>query len=414
MLVSGHYGAGNIGDEAISVALARLVRDSDIDVDMVILSHSPLDTERICEVRAIPHPAFVARGLANLRVMIKEVKNADVVWIGGGGIFQDEFNLRTIPKYCLPAIISAWVGKPYILYAVGVGPLSSDYARRLTRLVARGAAGVTVRDNASQRLLANLGVISSEIVPDPATYLRAANFTRIKWVTELIEAELKDEEFVFLSLRAIWHMPSKKGPGLTWLSSAAISELIKRLKEGLAGIDCKVVIAPACLAQDSEIGSKMADAIGERAILLNKELETDAWLHLIEAASLVVSMPLHPALLACANSTPAFTIAYDSKVRQQMEIWGLDRYVVGLDEFGRIPECLMALWASRHEEGLRLSDIGKVIQRDVVAAFASSLTPRADSKTQRRLAVSLAIMILFAWIPELIRRKFARSSIERV
>lgn len=402
VLVSGHYGAGNIGDEFISLALARLAGGR-IKADLVLLSHSTLATERICRRRAIAHPAFGPNGLRNLRTMFEEVQRADVVWVGGGGIFQDEFNLRTVPKYCLPAIAAAWVGKPYVLYSVGVGPLSSGYGRRLTQLVASGAAKVTVRDEASRKLLAELGITDAAIVPDPAKYLLATEGSHSEWVTNLIEEELA-EEFILLSLRAIWHKPSIDRPRLTWLSDSTIDELIAELKSAFAEIGCKVVIVPAYRDHDSEINKRMADAMGDQGILVDKDLDPDDWLQLLGAASLVISMPLHPALIACANGTPALTIAYGPKVRQQMEIWGLDQYVVGFGEFAKIPEHLHRLWRMRHEESARLRRMSVATSRDVEATFKSNITATARVRPRRRLAIKLALLTAFGWIPEMRRR----------
>ncbi|MCH8102728.1 MAG: polysaccharide pyruvyl transferase family protein [Chloroflexi bacterium] len=63
-----------------------------------------------------------------------------------------------------------------VIWANGVGPLTSDSARNLTRIAFQTARHVSVRDAESAALLEAIGVAGRPIVaPDPIFCLPAAN-----------------------------------------------------------------------------------------------------------------------------------------------------------------------------------------------------------------------------------------------
>src|SRR5680860_1430771 len=53
-LISGYYGEGNAGDEAILAGILRALQSRDPEAEFTVLSFSPEDTERRHRVEAIP------------------------------------------------------------------------------------------------------------------------------------------------------------------------------------------------------------------------------------------------------------------------------------------------------------------------------------------------------------------------
>ncbi len=81
IVVSGYYGFGNAGDEAILEAMLRDVRALAPAVRVVVLSGDPADTSARFGVEAVPrmNPGAVMRAL----------RGADLFLSGGGSLLQD-------------------------------------------------------------------------------------------------------------------------------------------------------------------------------------------------------------------------------------------------------------------------------------------------------------------------------------
>ena len=81
--ISGSYGGMNLGDEAILEGILRELRAS-LDVDVVIFSFNPRDTERRHKVRAIPIREM------NKDEIIDQLRRLDLFILDGGGILYDD------------------------------------------------------------------------------------------------------------------------------------------------------------------------------------------------------------------------------------------------------------------------------------------------------------------------------------
>jgi polysaccharide pyruvyl transferase WcaK-like protein len=102
--ISGSYGGLNLGDEAILEVILRELRAS-LDVDVVVFSRNPKDTERRHRVRAVPIRAM------HKDEIFEELRKLDLFVLGGGGILYDgaiETYLRDVnwaKELSIPVII---------------------------------------------------------------------------------------------------------------------------------------------------------------------------------------------------------------------------------------------------------------------------------------------------------------------
>ena len=130
VLIVGYYGFENAGDEAILWAIVSDLRTRRPDISITVVSGNPAKTAEKHGVSAISwHDGFA---------VFDAVSEADLTIVGGGGLFHDYWGLNPnhfltdrqsgIVFFAAPAILAALMGKPLMLYAVGVGPLLSGHA----------------------------------------------------------------------------------------------------------------------------------------------------------------------------------------------------------------------------------------------------------------------------------------------
>lgn len=171
--ITGAYGAGNLGDEAILAGILSTLRAELPDAHLLVLSHDVDGTKRMHGVdAAAPIPAGI-RSLRTLRETREALSETELVCIGGGGLLYDHGFVRGRGN----AIRTWWVrtellrkwGIPYAFLAVGAGPVRGRTSRILLRRMLEGARFVTARDSASAQLLAEVAPrVAIATIPDPA------------------------------------------------------------------------------------------------------------------------------------------------------------------------------------------------------------------------------------------------------
>jgi len=164
ILLSGYYGFGNTGDEAILASTVRSLRKARPGLDIVVLSKHPDETGATYGVRAFQR--------MNIAQVTKAINQADLVVFGGGSLLQDLTSLRSLIYYLSIIQLSHLLGKPVVVYANGIGPISSKIGRVLTKHTLSKVKVITVRDVESKTELRNLGVpLEIQVTADPAFLL---------------------------------------------------------------------------------------------------------------------------------------------------------------------------------------------------------------------------------------------------
>ena len=156
-LIVGGYGYRNAGDEAILGGLLQLLgRD-----DVTVVSRAPAETAATHGVRSI--------GLPEAPLAVRTHR---AIVIGGGGLFGRDMGKlgRLLP---LAGLAATAVGREVALIGIGVDrEMPRTTALLIARLGAR-AVSVTVRDEASRVVLAEIGV-EARVAPDLSTLVPSA------------------------------------------------------------------------------------------------------------------------------------------------------------------------------------------------------------------------------------------------
>ena len=170
IMISGYYGFNNTGDEAILKSMVRAFKEKIPQIEIVVLSHSPLQTSQTYQVKAINrlHLIDIKHCLQHTNLFIS----------GGGGLLQDSTGKGWSILYYLGLILLARIAKvPVMIYAQGIGPINKKINKLLIKWILNKVDIITVRDNPSKKLLNNLGVSSPSINvnSDPVFLLKKKN-----------------------------------------------------------------------------------------------------------------------------------------------------------------------------------------------------------------------------------------------
>ncbi len=340
LLISGYYGFGNIGDEAILAAILeqlRLRRPAD---ELVVLSGNPRRTEAQYGV--------VATSQWSLPTIWRQLRAADLLISGGGGLIQDTTSLLS-PLYYLGVLrLARLAGTPYMIFAQGLGPLRRRIIRGLTARAFRHAAAVTLRDGQSAQFLRDelqVTIPAAQITADPTLLLSPCPRARAEQLLRNCGLS-PDEAVVGISLRA-------------WPQGQIVEAMLPLIHYLREELQSQVLLIPFQPSEDMSLAWRLAADAGGPVAMLEGVTAPREFLGVISSLDLLVSMRLHGLIFAAATAVPALGISYDPKVEHFAQT--AQQPVVGLDELSadRLIQTVDDLWATRQQD---------IVHREQVAA----------------------------------------------
>lgn len=284
LLVSGYYGAGNLGDEALLAGLlAGLARCGGFVP--TVLSASPAATRSQHGVASVHRVAGAPWALLG----------ADALLSGGGGLLQDATSRRSLDYYLGLVRAARALGRRVVVYGQSLGPLSAEGRDRVGRVL-RGVP-IALRDRPSLELAAELGL---DAVPtaDAALLLEPGG-----------------------SGGSVAHQPAATGVVLVPRGGhPRATEVLAAVAREATRAGHEVAVAAFHPHEDdAEAARVVAAAPGATRLALATPQDA---LAAFAPARVVVSARLHGLVLAAVAGAPHAGLAYDPKVRGFAEATG--------------------------------------------------------------------------------------------
>lgn len=294
ILISGYYGFGNLGDEALLQIIVAQLRTRLPFAEIDVLSAEPETTSHELRVDATP------RG--DIAAVRRAIERADVVLSGGGGLLQNATSLRSLMYYAGIVRTAIRARKKTMIFAQSIGPL--DFVgRQIVREFCRGLSAATVRDERSRALLAPL-------VPS-VTVRRTADPVFLFDPPEPESSDLAaqglgagSDPLAVVCVRKAADFAD---------GAARIAEAVDRLAEAHGVRVGFIAFGGPVDAEASTI--VMRTCRSSPTLLPTDGLASVA--QIIGRARLVIGMRLHALILAVRLGVPFLAIPYDPKV------WGL-------------------------------------------------------------------------------------------
>ena len=157
-LILGSYGEGNFGDEAILKAVIKNVREADDKADISVFTHDMKESKHLHKsenVKFFPIIATVIRSFlkqiirGEFRTNLKLIKDADLIIVGGGGIFYDKetaIGINPLLIWWLRFSLFRLILKKVVIYAVGIGSVKKESSKFFLKQICKVAHKVIVRD----------------------------------------------------------------------------------------------------------------------------------------------------------------------------------------------------------------------------------------------------------------------------
>ena len=338
---------GNLGDRAIVLSTCRALRRALPDVQISLMSNDPAAAEYF-DALAIP------RGIAGFTALLSAARRADLVLVGGGGLFQDDDSLIKMPYWALRIAMIRLLCRRIVGYSIGAGPLRSRLSKWSARLALLCMARVSVRDEIAREYLQPLSRMPVELVPDPALILQPT------WVTPPAPDSQPTQPVIGVAVRQWFHhvrsfVPHKYAvkyhlraiPGAQQQRELCVL-LAEALDRAAAELGARVVFLPTY-----NVSHEADDSVCRDVMALMKTADTrvemitdpDAYLTRARELSVMVGGRMHPTILAAEAHVPIVGLAYNEKFQGFFKLLKLDKLAMNVNDFvaGRDVDGLVAL-----------------------------------------------------------------------
>lgn len=290
VLLSGYYGFGNLGDEALLEVIVERMRDRFPSAQLDVLSATPQMTAQRHRVEATPRWDW--------RAIRRAIGRADVVLSGGGGLLQNATSLRSLLYYAGILREAIRARRKTMVFAQSVGPLDF-WGRLVVRQFCAGLDRATVRDERSRLLLSELAPRTPiEHTADPV-FLYESPQPGADLSAEGLGSE--SGPFAVVSVRKLGGFRN-------------VQQLLARVVDRLAlQHNVRSAFLPLGGAGDAAASSDVIRACKSNPVLL-PECTLEKTAAVLRAAHVVVGMRLHSLILAARYAVPFLALAYDPKV----------------------------------------------------------------------------------------------------
>ncbi len=320
-LLSGYYGQGNGGDEALLATLLQMLPSS---VTPVVLSGNPEETQRRYNAEACERKAF--------NKVMQALASCDAFIWGGGSLIQDATSAISPFYYAGLMSIAQKRGMKTVAWAQGIGPLKRNATRWLARQNFAGCTKISVRDRASAALLGEWD-IPHILAPDPVWALESVSTPGI-WDTPAPR--------VAVTLRAHPELTPKR-----------LANLTQALVDFQKATQTFILLMPFQKSKDLSIAQGIQAALKDVSKIITIE-EPTILKGIYRGVEMAIGMRLHSLIMAASEGCRCFALSYDPKINRLMEELEMPGW--DIDNLPDNPNEISTTWIEHFANGEALSD----------------------------------------------------------
>jgi len=319
-VLSGYYGMGNGGDEALLAVLLQMLPET---VQPLVLSGNPQRTTEQHGVEACDRKSAAA--------VWQALQRADACIWGGGSLLQDATSAFSPFYYAGIMSLAQRRGLKTIAWAQGIGPLKRPVTRWLARQTFSRCTVISVRDRASAALLSQWQ-LPFTLSPDPVWALQPE------------------------TVPGLWQLPApriavvlRSHPQLT---SARLSVLIQALVSFQKATQTLILLIPFQPAQDLAIAQIIQSRLTDVSQILVLE-QPQQLMGVFNGVEMAIAMRFHGLIMAAAAGCRCFALSYDPKVSQLMQELQIPGWA--LAEIPEESSVICQTWLEHYANGEALS-----------------------------------------------------------
>lgn len=299
IIISGYYGFGNSGDEAILKTIIRDLKELDNDIDITVLSSNPELTKDKYHVKAVNR--------FNIVNIIKNISRCDMLISGGGSLLQDVTSTRSLLYYLFIVKTALFFNKKVMLYANGIGPVFYEKNRQRIKSVINNVGYITLREKQSLNFLEQMGVNKPQIqlTADPVLNYGFSDDELVKKIFSY-EGIPFHENYAAINIR-------------DWKLAEGFEKEVAKAADYLFDTYNMNTIFVPMSKDDIGVIYNVSVLMKNKSYTLSKCYEPEDIIGILSKMKIVIAMRLHTLIYASINSIPMIGLAYDPKIEGYLE-----------------------------------------------------------------------------------------------
>lgn len=351
VFLTGGWGYGNRGDNAILAGTLAAIDSLDASVDLVMTSFSAKELKTKHGMDSLPsvHALLSFRKpwnwlrwpavylwrktglllLPSLRRQLQEMESADLIVFGGGGYFNDTWK-DAFPSRIVELELARESQTPYVILGQTIGPFSDQSATQVLPAVLRPCAMVAYRDRQSADILKLAGLQDHQLaytadmahlIPSKAAPLPTGKVKVGLMLQGFRQYEARSgllpfgrigsaEEYLKNVLDLIQRISAANDVHFVMIASTSWDEkFMRKVEQGMIAMGIKPEVA------------QLEDARVEKFV------------HTCQSVDVMVSTNMHPVILASLAYIPTVALSYHFKLNDYMSRIRRDVYCHRIDDF---------------------------------------------------------------------------------
>lgn len=364
--LSGGWGYGNRGDNAILMATLKSLEENVPDANIHITSYSPEELLSSQGLKSAPsiHKILTSgtkfrQFYLNVRYRMwvrsgrrfplpealerefQQLKLADVVVLAGGGYFNDNWKDMERAQYATIRMAHR-AGTPVIIYGQTLGPFSVNTLNGRLKEHLQLVTKVVCRDQQSVSNALKAGVPERKVVlsADEASLLPVLS----------PEKPSSDVPIVGVMIQYYRRHEHENGVspegGIT--KQNYFPSIMSALQRYAEQRKVRFRLIPSTIWDEvpmSRLASLMDNAGLEFEIVKNPSAAE--YVDVCQGVYFMLSTNMHPVIIASTNSRPSICLSYNFKLDYYMQSIGLDRFVNRIDDF--VPDVILSQLLELHD-----------------------------------------------------------------
>lgn len=308
-VISGYYGFGNSGDEALLSGIIANLKKQKEDIKICVLSKNPEETAKEHGVHSVNRYNY-------LKVK-KAIKSARLFISGGGSLIQDVTSSKSLWYYTSMIKLANKCSVPVMIYANGIGPVLKNSNKKRTKAILELADKITLRENGSLNELISLGIDikKAEVTIDPALSLEPEEPSFAEGVFES-EGIGQGKKCIGICVRK-W-----KGAKENFAKECAVS-----LDNICKKYELFPVFLPLKQPEDTIISNQIANLMECPSKVIERTFSPEEIIAVTGKMELMLCMRLHALIYSAKMAVPTVNISYDPKVEHIAKYLGHNRTI---------------------------------------------------------------------------------------
>lgn len=338
ILITGYYGLGNIGDEAILSGMINSLSKHIDDAKFSVITNNPEETRTLHNVSPVSQ-SFKKGMMEFIICQIKDkemyrvynsIDDCDVFILGGGSLLHD------LTIYNLPILLSLLrlaqkKGKITVVYGIGAGPIETKLGKYLCKKILNRVDLITVRDSKSKIALENCGVKKVVQTADPAFAINIPSESDFDEMLTKMNIVARDN---LISTTAYTKLHNAELHYKKHTDFAPHRKIMANIYDQILNdYDKRLFFLPTVeVDRDNYIEIEKFMVTNEKTTVINFQSDFRYILAILSISDILIGMRLHSLILASILGIPFVPIIYDEKVESFLKLIELDKLNVDIKD----------------------------------------------------------------------------------